>query len=88
MQKVVELTLDFFARVAVTFFAGVDRTHTVVVGRQLRLALQPGLAPSSVLPTQPDDKEIARERRLLIKDPLRRGVRSSAQCGSNVLAKF
>ena len=47
MQKVVELTLDFFAGVAVTFFAGVDRTHTVVVGRQLRLALQPGLAPSS-----------------------------------------
>ena len=47
MQRVVELTLDFFAGVAVTFFAGVDRTHTVGVGRQLRLALQPGLAPSS-----------------------------------------
>ena len=46
MQNVVELILHFFAGVAVTFFAGVDRTHTVVVGRQLRLALQPGLAPS------------------------------------------
>ena len=45
--NVVELALVFFAGVAVTFFAGVDRPHTVGVGRQLRLALQPGLAPSS-----------------------------------------
>ena len=46
MQKVVELALVFFAGVAVTFLEGVDRTHTVGVGRQLCLALQPGLAPS------------------------------------------